>query len=73
MKIIKGVQEGRIQLDKKPEQRPDVFELWFDDDQAEVTKGPAHVQAPKMILPGHAESYNPPEEYLFTEEEKRAW
>ena len=26
-----------------------------------------------MALPGNAESYNPPEEYLFTPEEKAAW
>ena len=26
-------------------------------------------QAPKQKLPVHAESYNPPEEYLWTEEE----
>ncbi|KAF0701117.1 Aste57867_8414 [Aphanomyces stellatus] len=74
LKIMKGIKEGRIQVDKKPDDKPEVFQMWFEDDQeAAVRKGPAHVQAPKMILPGHAESYNPPEEYLFTEEEKRAW
>ena len=30
-----------------------------------------HLPAPKLPLPGHAESYNPPPEYLFTEEEVR--
>ncbi|OQS04127.1 hypothetical protein THRCLA_03604 [Thraustotheca clavata] len=73
MKIIKGIKEGRIQLDKKLEKKPEAYEMWFENDEVPVTKGPAHVQAPKMALPGHAESYNPPEEYLFTEEEKRAW
>ncbi|RHZ25031.1 hypothetical protein DYB31_003703 [Aphanomyces astaci] len=74
LKIMKGIREGRIQVDKKPDDKPDVFQMWFEDDQeAQVRKGPAHVQAPKMILPGHAESYNPPEEYLFTPEEKKAW
>ena len=29
--------------------------------------------APKMTLPGNAESYNPPEEYLFTDAEREAW
>jgi hypothetical protein len=29
-------------------------------------QGPRHISAPKIPLPGHAESYNPPEEYLFT-------
>ncbi|KAJ0407831.1 hypothetical protein P43SY_008292 [Pythium insidiosum] len=73
MKIIKGIKEGRIKLDREPEQKPDVFQLWFEDDQASTRKGPPQVQAPKMPLPGHIESYNPPEEYLFTEEERRAW
>ena len=32
-----------------------------------------HLPAPKMPLPGHAESYNPPEEYLLTEQEKQLY
>ena len=38
--------------------------------QAELSKRyQHHIPAPKMPLPGHAESYNPPPEYLLTEEE----
>ncbi|CAI5723856.1 unnamed protein product [Peronospora destructor] len=73
IKIIKGIKEGRIKLDKDPEKKPEVYQMWFDDDQAQIRKGPANVQAPKMPLPGHIESYNPPNEYLFTKEERRAW
>lgn len=73
MKIVKGIKEGRIQLDREPEKKAEVYQMWFDDDQALTRKGPAHVQAPKMPLPGHIESYNPPDEYLFTKEERRAW
>jgi ribosome biogenesis protein ERB1 len=73
MKIVKGIKEGRIKLDKKEEKKKDVYSIWYEDDQAETRKGPAHVLAPKMPLPGHAESYNPPEEYLFSKEERRAW
>lgn len=32
-----------------------------------VLQAPVPLPAPKMALPGHAESYNPPSEYLFTE------
>merc|ERR1719199_283074 len=32
-----------------------------------------HVPAPKMLPPGHAESYNPPDEYLMTPEEEKKW
>jgi len=30
-----------------------------------------HIPAPPKPAPGHAESYNPPPEYLFTEHEVR--
>jgi ribosome biogenesis protein ERB1 len=32
-----------------------------------------HVTAPKRTLPGQAESYNPPSEYLFDEKEMQDW
>ena len=32
-----------------------------------------HIPAPKTVLPGHAESYNPPLEYLFSQEELDKW
>lgn len=32
-----------------------------------------HIPAPKITLPGHAESYNPPPEYLFSKEERSKW
>ncbi|KAG7389784.1 Ribosome biogenesis protein 1 [Phytophthora pseudosyringae] len=73
MKIMKGIKEGRIKIDQEPEKKAEVYQMWFDDDQALTRKGPANVQAPKMPLPGHIESYNPPDEYLFTKEERRAW
>ena len=41
---------------------------WYS--QNDITKRHRdYVSAPKMPLPGHEESYNPPPEYLFTEEE----
>ncbi|KAG7253961.1 hypothetical protein CRUP_008106, partial [Coryphaenoides rupestris] len=32
-----------------------------------------HIPAPKIRSPGHEESYNPPPEYLLSEEERLAW
>lgn len=32
-----------------------------------------HLPAPKVALPVHAESYNPPLEYVFDEDEKLKW
>ena len=34
--------------------------------------GLTYIPAPKLKLPGHEESYNPPKEYLPTEEERNA-
>lgn len=39
--------------------------------QADLAKHRMHIPAPKMKLPGHEESYNPPPEYLPTQEEVR--
>ena len=36
-------------------------------------KARRRLPAPKLALPGNAESYNPPSEYLFTDEERQTW
>lgn len=55
-----------------------VYDLWGGSILNEIVnrgklRGPPPLPAPKAPLPGHAESYNPPAEYLMTEEEKREW
>ncbi|KAK2723761.1 ribosome biogenesis protein BOP1 homolog [Artemia franciscana] len=53
---------------------PQFYMLWDSDDKAEdIKRIESHIAAPKMRLPGHAESYNPPPEYLFTEKELETW
>eukprot|EP00984_Skeletonema_dohrnii_P037554 scaffold39726_cov211-Skeletonema_dohrnii-CCMP3373.AAC.1 len=51
------------------------FQLWKGDEEDELAlrKGPQHMPAPKVPPPGHAFSYNPPGEYLPTEEELKEW
>jgi len=51
------------------------YMLWQTDDQVEENMRRVHdpIPAPKMYLPGHEESYNPPPEYLFTDKEKQEW
>ena len=51
------------------------FQLWKGDEEDELAlrKGPQHMPAPKVPPPGHALSYNPPGEYLPTEEELKEW
>lgn len=51
--------------------------IWDDGDASadpatQTGSGLARIAAPKPKLPGHDESYNPPLEYLPTEE-ARAW
>jgi len=56
--------------------KPKYYMLWQTDDQVDdPTLRRVHdpIPAPKMFLPGHEESYNPPPEYLFTDKEKEQW
>ena len=53
---------------------PQFYMLWQTDDQAEdMRRIHKHIPAPKRHLPGHAESYNPPPEYLFDKKELKTW
>ncbi|KAL7471717.1 hypothetical protein ACHAXS_012015 [Conticribra weissflogii] len=74
--------EGRVRdmndLVSKSNDDPDSdkpFLLWKGDEEDELAlrKGPQHMPAPKLPPPGHAYSYNPPEEYLPNEEELKEW
>ena len=52
------------------------YMLWQTDDQIDDTtmrRIHDNIPAPKMFLPGHEESYNPPPEYLFSDKEKEQW
>lgn len=77
LRIAKAIREGRFQRASKKPAKPDVYALWGDDDRAvdydPRKKAPPPIAAPKLPLPGHASSYNPPPEYLFTEAEREAW
>ncbi|KAG7174653.1 ribosome biogenesis protein BOP1 homolog [Homarus americanus] len=62
-KRAEQIRRGLIQYTKKKEERYRYYNLWSD---AERTKRGIsnHLPAPKIRLPGHGESYNPPIEYL---------
>ncbi|BFZ65473.1 Ribosome bioproteinsis protein erb1 [Saitoella coloradoensis] len=69
-KIVRAIREGRITLKKptKEEKKSAMYDIWADE-----TPRPDHIMhapAPKMLPPGHAESYNPPAEYLPTDAER---
>lgn len=65
-------------LGAKPKEEPTTYLLWDDGDAAtgdptaQTGSGLARIAAPKPKLPGHEESYNPPLEYLPTEEARFA-
>jgi ribosome biogenesis protein ERB1 len=69
-KLVALLREGKILPPAPP--APKVWDLWGDD-APHRRKGPPPLPAPKAALPGHAESYNPPSEYLFSEQEKKDW
>jgi ribosome biogenesis protein ERB1 len=82
MKIVKAIKEGRY-VDTKQQREnkkkeddivSDLFLAWNDQEDetlAESKKFAYHLPAPKIPLPGHAESYNPPSEYLLSDKEKQ--
>lgn len=58
----------------KEKKIPKFYMLWESDTGREkMRRIHDHVAAPKRALPGHAESYNPPPEYLFNDKEKKEW
>ena len=71
MKPTSQVKEDPDDPDKKS-----FYMLWKTDDQIEgddIRRIKDTIPAPKMRLPGHAESYNPPPEYVPNENEKKRW
>ncbi|NXV05729.1 BOP1 protein, partial [Cettia cetti] len=73
-KLVHAIKMGWIQPRKPKESVPTFYDLWAREDPNSVLgRHKMHVPAPKIPLPGHAESYNPPPEFLLSPEEKLAW
>ncbi|KAG9301386.1 hypothetical protein G9A89_018058 [Geosiphon pyriformis] len=72
MKLVRAIREGRIISGKTRVEKPRFYNLWTDSDQPREDH-PTHIPAPKVKLPDHDESYNPPAEYLPTDKEKEEW
>lgn len=83
MKIVRAIRKGLIvpgsqakrELDEQRALlKPRFYNMWSDEvDRERDDAATKHIPAPKMKLPEHAESYNPPEEYLPTAEEVAAY
>ncbi|XP_023305270.2 ribosome biogenesis protein BOP1 homolog [Lucilia cuprina] len=63
-----------LEKERKEKRGPKFYMLWeTDTSREEMRRIHDPVSAPKRDLPGHAESYNPPPEYLFDEKEQKEW
>lgn len=73
VKLVRAMRKGWLTREKAPK-KPDAYLLWSEDGDAsnKTLAGLTYLAAPKMKLPGHEESYNPPEEYLMSKEEEHA-
>ncbi|AET38030.1 ribosome biogenesis protein ERB1 Ecym_2287 [Eremothecium cymbalariae DBVPG len=78
MKIVKAIREGRIippkklkEMREKEDAENHNYDLW---ENSETTNDHImNLRAPKLPPPTNEESYNPPEEYLLTPEEREEW
>jgi ribosome biogenesis protein ERB1 len=71
-KMVHAIKMGwmKPREQKKQSQDPTFYMLWQTDEGVEhMRRIQNHIPAPKRHLPGHAESYNPPPEYLFDKRE----
>lgn len=69
MKIVKAIREGRIVPNAPAATKPRTYAIWSEADQPHAEHA-MYMPAPQLPPPKTAESYNPPEEYLPTEQEK---
>ncbi|XP_014519053.1 ribosome biogenesis protein BOP1 homolog [Vigna radiata var. radiata] len=69
VQYVRAIRKGTITFDK-PKEEDGPYLLWGDDSgSTEKSNHLAYIPAPKQKLPGHDESYNPPLEYIPTQEE----
>ncbi|KAK9831813.1 hypothetical protein WJX74_010419 [Apatococcus lobatus] len=75
VKLVRALRKGWIKRDRTPKMdEAPAYMLWQDDGMVadRPSSGLAYVPAPKPQLPGHDESFNPPKEFLLSEEEAAA-
>lgn len=73
-KLVSAIKKARFKpkpIIKKPKPFEFNYDLW--EKEGKNPRLDRYIPAPKPKPPGHEESYNPPPEYLFTEEEEKDW
>lgn len=74
VKLVHAIRMGWLKPHPQVLHKPPFYKLWEDGSVEESKRRHhMHIAAPRMQLPGHAESYNPPPEYLPTQKEKEEW
>jgi len=75
-RYVHAIKMGWIKPQKPKEDttQPKFYDIWGQDPSADSMKRYLHhLPAPKLPLPDHNESYNPPPEYLLDEKELAKW
>lgn len=79
-RLVHSIKMGYLKLKserdklKSNSKIPKFYMLWdTDTDREQMRRIHDHVVAPKRDLPGHAESYNPPAEYMLDDREMKVW
>jgi len=72
---MKTLAEKKLEEEEKEKEAEKVWDIWEDDQIVSwrPRRMPKAIVAPKRDLPVHSESFNPPEEYLFDDQEKEEW
>lgn len=74
-KMVHAIRMGwlKVEEDQMEEKEP-MWDLWEHEHKGDdLNNLPPPLEATKVPLPGHAESYNPAPEYLMTPEEEKEW
>ncbi|KAI9295839.1 block of proliferation 1 [Neoconidiobolus thromboides FSU 785] len=71
MQLVHAIREGKIIGHRPKSAKKEYYDIWENSENNNINSH--YIPPPKKALPGNAESYNPPEEYLMTEEEIKEW
>jgi ribosome biogenesis protein ERB1 len=69
--LVRAIRNGNFKIKEELPERN--YDLWLGTAAEVGSKMGPRIEAPKMKLPTHAESYNPPSEYLLSQEEQQQW
>ena len=72
MKIVTAIRKGLITVDDldptEKKKKPKIYDIW-ESTESDQDLASLRISAPKVPLPGHSESYNPPTSYLPSQKE----